>query len=320
MKAEPVIPEKNPPNADELLLAERDRFRSLIEAMPDGLLVTDLEGSILNVNSVYCNLSGYSREELLLLSLSDLEAAETPEIISRRIEALSGHGRDRYESLHLHKDGSIWPAEVTIVLHLAMNELYIFVRDLTGIKILEAAKLRAEEKMRNLALHDAVTGLPNRRVLIDRLKHALAASRRNKLNSAIILIDLEHFRDINETLGSESGDFLLSQVAQRITGCIREEDSVARIDGDEFAVMLNGLSSDTDTSASQAGLVGRKILDALNDPYILGNKPLFSLPSVGITLFRGAEDADAILRRADLALNKARRAGRNAVLFYREMD
>ncbi len=320
MKADPVIPAANPRNAGEELLAEKERFRSLIEAIPDGFLVTDLEGRILNVNPIYCRLSGYSPEELQLLSLSDLEAAESPEVISRRIEALAAHGRDRYESLHLRKDGSIWPAEITIAPHLAANELYMFVRDLTGIKILEAEKLRAEEKMRNLALHDAVTGLPNRRVLIDRLKHALAASRRNKLHSAIILIDLEHFRDINERLGSESGDFLISQVAQRITGCIREEDSVARIDGDEFAVMLNGLSADTDTSASQAGLVGRKILDSLKDPYILGQNPLFSLPSVGITLFRDAEDADAILRRADMALNKARMAGRNAVLFYRELD
>ncbi|MEN9867122.1 MAG: hypothetical protein RL748_2712, partial [Pseudomonadota bacterium] len=175
----------------------------------------------------------------------------------------------------------------------------------------------AADEIQNLAFYDPLTLLPNRRLLLDRLKQALAASTRNDSSGAILFIDLDHFKTINDTLGHNMGDLLLQQVAARLSACVRESDTVARLGGDEFVVMLERLSADSLEAGQQAETVGKKILAGLNQPYPLGNQEFRCGASIGATLFYGQDiSQDELLKQADIAMYQAKTAGRNLICFF----
>lgn len=298
-------------------LREREaRYRGVVETSPDGFWATDAEGRFILVNDTYCRMSGYSREELLTMRITDLEANEKPEETAAHIESIYRDGFDRFETIHRRKDNSLWPAEITVSIIPSVGELFVFVRDLTTIKALEAERKQNELRIRNFAFHDALTGLPNRRLLIDRLRQTIAAARRSRKHGALLFIDLDHFKQVNDTLGHEAGDQLLIEVARRLDECTREEDTVARLGGDEFVVMLSGLAETEYESMVQVRLTGEKILIALNRPYRLGEHDHDNTPSIGATLFRDEEDVDAILRQADAAMYHVKSSGRNALNFH----
>jgi diguanylate cyclase (GGDEF)-like protein/PAS domain S-box-containing protein len=175
----------------------------------------------------------------------------------------------------------------------------------------------AEEKIRQLAFHDSLTRLPNRQLLLDRLQHALASSARNERKGAVLFIDLDNFKTLNDSLGHVLGDLLLQQVAERLVSCVREGDTVARLGGDEFVVMLEDLSEETIEAAEQAEGVGEKILAALSRPYQL-NKPTFrGSGSIGATVFgRENQDTEELLKQADIAMYQAKKEGRNILRFF----
>lgn len=171
---------------------------------------------------------------------------------------------------------------------------------------------RAEEEIERLAFYDALTGLPNRRLLLNRLEHTIAVCLRKQQRGALLFIDLDNFKDLNDTQGHDIGDLLLTQVAQRLVAVVRDADTVARFGGDEFVVMLDGLCADVSTATAQAETVAEKLLRALNTPYTLGAAPHYSTPSIGITLFGDERHSvDELLKRADLAMYQAKAAGRN---------
>ena len=175
----------------------------------------------------------------------------------------------------------------------------------------------AEDEIHRLAFYDSLTGLPNRRLLIDRLQHALASSARSGRHGAIMFIDLDNFKVINDTRGHDSGDLILIETARRLQSCLREGDTVARLGGDEFVVMLEDLGSQAIQAAPQAEEVGEKIRDKLNLPYMLDENEYRSTASIGISLFvdRSAT-AETLLKNADIAMYQAKGAGRNAVRFF----
>jgi diguanylate cyclase (GGDEF)-like protein/PAS domain S-box-containing protein len=176
---------------------------------------------------------------------------------------------------------------------------------------------RTEAKIQHLAFFDALTGLPNRRMLLDRLLTAQAASGRYQQRGALLFIDLDNFKDLNDTQGHDVGDQLLKQVAQRLTACVREIDTVARLGGDEFVVMLEELDATEEGAAAQAEAVGKKVLSGLNQPYHLASGEHHSTPSLGVTLFFAQQESvDELLKRADLAMYQAKSAGRNTLRFY----
>ena len=182
--------------------------------------------------------------------------------------------------------------------------------DITGRK-------GAEEAIRQMAFQDALTGLPNRRLLIDRLQQALLTSARHKRSGALLFLDLDKFKHLNDTLGHEVGDQLLQQVAQRILKNVRAVDTVARIGGDEFVVLIADLSESRDDAKLHASMVGQKILSALNEPYDLGPHRHSSTPSIGATVFTGAEKSPAeVMRQADMAMYEAKAKGRNRLRFF----
>ncbi|MFL6657048.1 MAG: putative bifunctional diguanylate cyclase/phosphodiesterase [Massilia sp.] len=175
----------------------------------------------------------------------------------------------------------------------------------------------AEEKIHYLAFFDALTGLPNRRLLMDRLQAALVASARSGRHGALLFIDLDKFKTINDVLGHSVGDQMLIQVAERIVACMRASDTVARLGGDEFVVLMADVDSDSAAASQKTVIVAEKIRQALNLPYQLKGSAHHSSPSIGVSLFLGNQDsADVLLRQADMAMYKAKDAGRNTLRFF----
>ena len=176
---------------------------------------------------------------------------------------------------------------------------------------------QAAAEIQNLAFYDSLTHLPNRRLLLDRLEHARTNSIRSLRQCALLFIDLDHFKTLNDTLGHDIGDLLLQQVAQRLTSCVREGDTVARLGGDEFVVMLADLSEQPVEAATQAQAIGSKILSALNQQYELAQHEYRSTPSIGISLFGGQHCAvEELLKQADIAMYQAKRSGRNTLRLF----
>jgi diguanylate cyclase (GGDEF)-like protein/PAS domain S-box-containing protein len=175
----------------------------------------------------------------------------------------------------------------------------------------------AEHAIQQLAFYDPLTRLPNRQLLLDRLQHALAVSGRAKTAGALLFIDLDNFKTLNDTLGHDKGDQLLQQVALRLNSCVRGSDTVARLGGDEFVVMLEGLSQHPREAAASARRVGEHILATLTEPYRLGEHGHFSTPSIGVTLFNDQDsDVGELLKRADLAMYQAKTKGKNTLRFF----
>jgi diguanylate cyclase (GGDEF)-like protein/PAS domain S-box-containing protein len=180
-----------------------------------------------------------------------------------------------------------------------------------------SARKASEAEIERLAFFDSLTALPNRRLLLDRLSHALATSVRHGSHGALLFIDLDNFKTLNDTLGHHLGDLLLQQVALRLLACGRATDTVARLGGDEFVIMLEELGADAVDAAAQAESIAKKVLLALNMPFNLNGNHVNSSPSVGVTLFyRQNTDVDELLKRADLAMYQAKSAGRNTVRFF----
>jgi diguanylate cyclase (GGDEF)-like protein len=181
----------------------------------------------------------------------------------------------------------------------------------------ERERMITEEEIRSLAFYDPLTHLPNRRLLLERLRHAMLGSARSERAGALLFIDLDNFKTLNDTLGHDMGDLLLQQVAERLVRCIREGDTVARLGGDEFVVMLEGLGRELGDAAAQAETIGRKVLGALNAAYELAGRRHQSTSSIGITLFEGQlHTIDELMKRADLAMYNAKTAGRNTLRFF----
>jgi diguanylate cyclase (GGDEF)-like protein len=177
--------------------------------------------------------------------------------------------------------------------------------------------MQAQDEITNLAFYDPLTGLPNRRLLLDRLHKTLAASARSGRLRALLFADLDNFKTLNDTLGHQTGDLLLQEVARRLSCCVRETDTVSRLGGDEFVVMLEELSEVPEMAAAQAEIIAEKILNAICEPYLLDGRECLSTASIGITVFgSGDEDANDVLQQADIAMYQAKGAGRNIVRFF----
>lgn len=188
---------------------------------------------------------------------------------------------------------------------------------MNGVVVDITARKAAEEEIAQLAFFDVLTGLPNRRLLQDRLRQALATSTRSRREGALMFIDLDDFKALNDSLGHDKGDLLLKKVAVRLSECVREADTVGRLGGDEFVVILEELSDDLEVAAAQAGRIGEKILATLNQPYDLDGYKHYSTASIGIALFHDQKDSVVeLLKRADLAMYQAKSAGRNTLRFY----
>ncbi len=281
----------------------------------EGMLIADADFNILRVNRAFSKITGYDREEAIgnhpLIFSSDQHDKEFYDLIELTLNNVgSWHG----ELWARHKKGQSFPLWMSITAVRSVDNVvthYVFsLVDITERKL-------AEDEIRNLAFYDSLTKLPNRRLMNERLRHALVSSERNSNAGALIFIDLDNFKTINDTRGHDVGDLLLAAVGQRLESCLRQSDTAARLGGDEFVVLLEGLSSELLEAAESAESVSQKILTALNLPYTLQGKIHHSSPSIGVCLFQGYdESADDLLKQADLAMYQAKAAGRNTIRFF----
>jgi diguanylate cyclase (GGDEF)-like protein len=229
-------------------------------------------------------------------------------------DSLKRTGGWQGEIWNRRKNGEVYPKWLTIsAVKGSDGEVSHYVGthyDITERKL-------AEERIKELAFFDPLTRLPNRTLLMDRLRQAMTASSRNGSHAALLFIDLDNFKEINDTLGHDMGDLLLQQVAQRLSSGVREGDTVARLGGDEFVVVLGGLGAIIEEAAAQTETVAGKLLAALNNPYQLRDVEHHSSASIGATLFRGQQASiDELMKQADLAMYRSKAAGRNSLHFF----
>ena len=301
---------------DEQKSTERDlRVSATAFEAQEGMLITDSERKIIRINSAFTRITGYTAEEVIgkdhhVLSSGHHDA----DFYANFWKGIEDTGSWEGEIWNRRKSGEIFPEYLTIAaVKSAEGIITNYVATFSDISVIKAAAKEIE----TLAFFDPLTGLPNRRMLIDRLQHALASSSRNHKDGALLFIDLDHFKNINDTLGHYIGDLLLQQVAQRLKDCIREGDTVARLGGDEFVVMLEDLSQSDIESAAQAEVVGEKILSILSESYKLAEHEYRITPSIGATMFKDhRQSKDELLKQADIAMYQAKRAGRNTLRFF----
>jgi diguanylate cyclase (GGDEF)-like protein/PAS domain S-box-containing protein len=301
----------------EMALEESEaRYREVLDHISEVIFRTDAHGRWTMLNPAWEELTGFTVKESLGRPVSEFVVAEdrpcidafcTPLILGHRLF-------DRDEIRIATRDGGHrW---VSIYARSALDEQRK-VSATFGTLIDITERKHAEEEIRRLAFYDSLTALPNRSLLHDRLGQAVAGAHRNRRNGAVLFIDLDNFKDINDTLGHEVGDNLLRQVAQRMLETMREADTLARLGGDEFVVVLNDLHPDPARAAAQAEALGRKLIAVLAEPYRLGERERHCTPSIGVTLFGEEETTpDELLRQADLAMYRAKAAGRNTLSFF----
>jgi diguanylate cyclase (GGDEF)-like protein/PAS domain S-box-containing protein len=289
-----------------------------LDHVREAAYLADRQGRFHYVNAEACRVTGRSREELLALRVIDIDAdCRTQAQWDNSWEQTQAQRTQLFESRHTTADGRAFPVEVNANYFEFGGQGYILglVRDITERK-------QAEEQIHNLAYFDALTGLPNRRLLQDRLQHALVSANRNREYGALMILDLDHFKVINDTRGHDIGDRLLIEVAQRLRTSVRQEDTVSRLGGDEYVVMVEGLGRSESAAIAEAEAIAEKIRAALNLSYLLddgrgGTNAYLNTPSIGITLFHGSENSpDVLLKQSDLALYQAKDAGRNAIRFF----
>ncbi len=296
--------------AEELLRVAATAFET-----HDAILITDAQANIIRVNRAFTEVTGYTFEEVKgknprIMSSGRQDKAFYSVMWRQILETGSWTG----EIWDRRKNGEIYPKWVTIsAVKNERGETTQYVGIFSDI----TARKREEEQIRSMAFYDALTQLPNRRLFLERFQAAIAASARHNDYGAILFIDLDRFKKLNDTLGHEYGDLLLAELATRIKFCVRESDTVARMGGDEFVVLLESSSSDRGEAAHNAGMVAEKIREALSHPYQLKEHEHYCSPSIGISLFHGDDASIAVLlKHADAAMYHSKGKGGNKVHFF----
>ena len=281
----------------------------------DGMFITDSAGSILRVNRAFSDITGYAANEAIGQTPGLLRSGKHGADFYRAMRAqLANSGSWQGEIWNRRKGGEVFPEWLTITaVHDDQGDVSHYVSnfsDITGRKV-------AEDQIKNLAFYDPLTKLPNRRLLLDRLRQALVSTTPFHRNGALLFIDLDEFKILNDTQGHNQGDLMLREVADRLSFCVRGGDTVARLGSDEFVVLLQGLASARGEAGNQAKVVGEQIVAALCQPYQLNQFTHHGSVSVGVALFHGSDFVvEDLLKRADLAVHKAKLAGGNTLRFF----
>lgn len=285
------------------------KLRKLFEALPDSVVLID--------NATLCAVEfnqaahehlGYTAEEFAQLSISDYEVLESPEETLRGMEAIMRDGRDSFETIHRAKDGTLFNMWINVVAVELGNRPHMIAvyHDITE-------RIRYEEKLETLANYDPLTGLANRALLLSHLQNAITQAKRNKTQIALVMFDLDRFKDINDSFGHSAGDELLQQVAHRFSSRLREGDVISRLGGDEFAVIMENLNRPED-----AGKLAEEMIATLESGYKLSSGAAIHVgASAGIVLFpENGNNAPELLQHADAALYKAKGEGRGRYRYY----
>lgn len=300
-------------------------FRQLFERHNAVMLLIDYQaGTIVDANPAAAQFYGYPLESLRGMKVSRINAQPEAEIHSQRQLAINGSQNSFIFNHRLANDElRAVEAHISIVNYKHKSLFFSIIHDITERK-------QMEDQIRKLAFYDALTNLPNRRLLNDRLSQAMAANKRNKYYGALIFLDLDNFKPLNDRYGHPAGDLLLFQAGHRLKSCMRDMDTVARFGGDEFVIILAELNENKALSKLQATIVAEKIRATLSEPYLLAvnnnndEESEYTVEhcctaSIGVVLFIGHEASlDNVMKWADTAMYEAKEAGRNQVRFYDE--
>nr|WP_294838782.1 bifunctional diguanylate cyclase/phosphodiesterase [uncultured Methylotenera sp.] len=301
--------------AEAALRGSEERFRSMVQDQTEVISRLRADGTYLFVNDVYCRFFGKSEQEMIGSTwkpvvypedlqhvadeLATLSVANPVVMIENRV--LSGAGEVRWMQF---SNRGIFNEQGQL------TEIQSVGRDISDRK-------RVEEEVQKLAYKDPLTGLSNRRLMLDRLRIALATSARSMQYGALLFLDLDKFKVINDTQGHGDGDLLLVEVAKRISACVREVDTVARQGGDEFVVLVERLGDSLEEASRTVAKIAETIRLALAEPYQINNMHIHSSSSIGISLFCGQDkDVDELIKRADMAMYQAKDGGRNRTRFF----
>lgn len=307
---------------EEHLAQERLQLLSAgISRISDTVMITDADmldepgPRIVFTNEAFEVLTGYHATEVLGKSPRLLQGPNTSRYELDRVrQALVAGAAVSVELINYRKDGNEFWLEMNI--SPVVNEKGRITHFISVQRNITVRKAAAEEITR-LAFYDQLTGLPNRRLLFDRLQHQLDSVQRTGSYGALMVLDLDNFKATNDILGHDTGDLLLQQVARRLEGVARRSNTVARLGGDEFVVMIEDLGQDERVATARAELIGEKILGAFKHSYRLGEVQLHCTPSIGVTLFHPRlTDSKELFKRADVAMYQAKAAGRNAIKFF----
>lgn len=302
---------------------EATRIAAIAFESHEGMMVTDVNGVILRVNNAFTKITGYTAEEAVGQLARLLKSGRhDANFYVTMLKSLRKTGSWQGEIWNLRKSGETYPARVTVTaVERGDGVVAYYVATLSDITLRKAA----ENEIKNLAFYDTLTQLPNRRMLMDRLSQATAASKRSGCYGALMFIDLDNFKPLNDKYGHAVGDILLIEAARRICSCVREVDTVARFGGDEFVVMLCDLDMNKTEAIVQAGIIAEKIRAILAEPYELalpqqGNANLAvkhnCTSSIGVALFAIQDTSlEDVIKWADMAMYKAKRDGRNLIRF-----
>ena len=291
--------------------------QAILDNMVDGVITIDVRGRIQSFNQAASEIFNYPLEEVLERNVSMLMPDPHRSHHDGYLQHFQHTGEARVigkprEVEGMRKNGEVFPMSLSVsqITRSGQPTFIGIVRDITHRRL-------HDEEIRRLAFYDPLTGLPNRRLLIDRLHQAMTSSCRSQQHGAVMFLDLDHFKQLNDGWGHDMGDELLQQVAARLNTCVRESDSVARFGGDEFVVLLEALSPRAPEAATQAEAIANKILYTLGQSYNLRGHIYDSTPSIGIVLFaQDHESIEYLLKKADVAMYQAKSAGRNTARFY----
>lgn len=297
---------------ENALQMSEERFHRALDMAPIGMAIIDLNGKYLEVNHALCRLTGYSKEELLTRTYQDITHPDDLKFDLINAQQLIKGNTHLYqvEKRYIRKDESFtWVQITAAVLHdKQTNEPIHFIVQIEDITL----RKQAEAAIRNLAYHDTLTNLPNRRLLMDRISQSISIAKRRHYTLAIMFLDLDKFKDVNDTMGHDVGDELLKAVSTRLVNLLREEDTIARISGDEFVIVLHEI-----TSPNDASLVAEKINHELIQPFLIDDNEITIGVSIGIAIYpNDGDDALVLLKNADTAMYAAKNLGRNKYRFY----
>lgn len=290
------------------------RIAAIAFESQSGMIVTDSQANILRVNPAFTRLTGYSAEEAVGKTPRLLSSGRHPPEFYRQMWAtIIEKGQWQGQIWNRHKNGKIFSEWLTITAAVDANERTTHYVS-TFSEITESAE--AEARIHRLAYYDALTQLPNRRLLHDRIGQALVAISRNGLYGAILLVDLDGFMALNDRHGHDSGDQLLLEVTRRLLLTVRDSDTVSRLDGDQFVVVLEELSGDEEEAATLAGQVAGKLGTAISQPCLINGNDFHCTASIGVSLFHAQDTVEQLLKHANLAMYQAKAAGRNGLRFF----
>ena len=301
----------NQKEMEEALRQSEERYRTVMDEIEEWYFETDLAGNVLFFNDIFARVLGYSRQELSGLNYRSFIKQEEQVTVYKTFNQVykTGEAIKNSPQEFVRPNGNITFAEFSI-LPKRDQESKICGFRVVGHDITE--RKRTEQQLNYMATHDPLTGLPNRLLLMDRLKMALAHAKRNRYKLAVMMLDLDHFKTVNDTLGHLTGDQLLKEIGGRLTGLLRQNDTVARLGGDEFVVLLSEIGK-----MDNAGEVAKKIIMSVAEPFVHAGHRINSTTSIGIAIYPDdAEDTEKMLKNADAAMYHAKSQGRSNYQFF----